>query len=204
VLRRLEIKARRSGDGVLALASVPTFTTKWLVPRLLALRTQHPGLTLNFHRHLEGREPHPVEVDAAIRFGTTGPGAPNYACRGRRNGVSLSEATLLQHQAVPGAWAECAQQFDIQRLAAQTGPRFEQYAALISAACVEMGVALVPLCLVAEELHSGRLGQLLPDVVTLPYGHYLCYRKERIEYPVMKQFRDWLISSAANDSDHAG
>lgn len=208
----VEMRARRSGDGMLVLSSVPTFTTKWLVPRLPGLSRLHPGITLNFHRHLEGRDPHPPEIDAAIRFGVGDwPGvaceyiagrayvvvcAPGHLRGHRRATARLADATLLQHQAVPEAWSQCAHQLRLNEPMAPAGPRFDQYSALISAACSGMGVGLVPQCLVSEELATGRLQQVLEDTVTLDQGHFLCYRQERIEYPVLRQFRDWLVGQA--------
>jgi LysR family transcriptional regulator, glycine cleavage system transcriptional activator len=210
----LEMRARRSGDGVLVLASVPTFTTKWLVPRLPALRRLHPGITLNFHRHLEGRDGHPPEIDAAIRYGVGDwPGvvseyiagrefvivcAPGHLRGGRRTLSRLADATLLQHQAVPDAWSACAHQLGLKDLRPPAGSRFDQYSALISAACAGMGVGLVPLCLVTEELATHRLERLIDDTITLAPGHFLCYRQDRIDYPVLKQFRDWLVGDAAS------
>ncbi len=211
----LEMHARRNGDGVLVLASVPTFTTKWLVPRLPALRRLHPGITLNFHRHLEGRDPHPPEIDAAIRYGLGDwPGvtseyiagrefaivcAPGHLRGGRRNRQFLSDATLLQHQAVPEAWSACARQLELKELRPPTGPRFDQYSALISAACAGMGVGLVPHCLVTEELATQRLERLIEAPILLDQGHFLCYRQDRLGYPVLGQFRDWLIGHAVAD-----
>jgi LysR family transcriptional regulator, glycine cleavage system transcriptional activator len=211
----LEMRARRSGDGMLVLASVPTFTTKWLVPRLPALRRLHPGITLNFHRHLEGRDAHPPEIDAAIRYGLGDwPGvtseyiagrefaivcAPGHLRGGRRTRQRLTEATLLQHQAVPDAWSACARQLELKELRPPAGPRFDQYSALISAACAGMGVGLVPHCLVTEELATHRLERLIEEPVLLDQGHFLCYRQDRLGYPVLGQFRDWLICHAVAD-----
>jgi LysR family transcriptional regulator, glycine cleavage system transcriptional activator len=218
-LRALEnasqaMRARRSGDGTLVLASVPTFTTKWLVPRLPELRRLHPGITLNFHRHLEGRDTHPPEIDAAIRYGIGDwPGvvceyiagrefaivcAPGHLRGGRRTRHRLADATLLQHQAVPDAWSACARQLELKDLRPPAGPRFDQYSALISAACAGMGVGLVPHCLVTEELETRRLERLVDDTITLEHGHFLCYRQDRLEYTVLRQFRDWLVGHAAS------
>ena len=57
------------GGGTLSLASVPTFTTKWLIPRLSDFSRLHPGITLAFHRHVSGKQAQPIDVDVAIRYG---------------------------------------------------------------------------------------------------------------------------------------
>ena len=34
------------------------------------------------------------------------------------------------------------------------------------------------------------------DEVTVGHGHFLGYRKERIDYLVVRPFRDWLMAEA--------
>ncbi len=72
-LRALEAasyEARAGGGdaGVVTLASVPTFLTRWLIPRLPAFSRRHPQVTLGFSRHLAPTENLPPQVDAAIRY----------------------------------------------------------------------------------------------------------------------------------------
>ena len=62
----------QSGDGdtgILTLASVPTFLTKWLIPRLPDFRRAAPSVTLSFSQHLGAFEHMPTSVDVAIRYG---------------------------------------------------------------------------------------------------------------------------------------
>ena len=73
-LRTLETATveMQSGDGdtgILTLASVPTFLTKWLIPRLPDFRKTAPSVTLSFSQHLGTFEDMPSGVDIAIRFG---------------------------------------------------------------------------------------------------------------------------------------
>ncbi len=61
--------AFRGAGGVLNLAILPTFGTRWLIPRLPRFTEAHPGITINFTTKLVpfdfAREP----LDAAIHFG---------------------------------------------------------------------------------------------------------------------------------------
>src|SRR5665647_1361499 len=43
----LEVMSAQGGGGTLHLAAVPTFATRWLIPRLPALKVQHPDLTVH-------------------------------------------------------------------------------------------------------------------------------------------------------------
>jgi DNA-binding transcriptional LysR family regulator len=43
----LDLMARQGRGGTLELAAVPTFGTRWLLPRLPEFAKQHPDITLN-------------------------------------------------------------------------------------------------------------------------------------------------------------
>lgn len=206
----LEVLASRDGGGTLALASVPTFTTKCLIPLLGAFGLDHPGVTLNFRQHLAGNDPMPHDVDAAIRFGEgSWPGVTSEYLSGRefivvcaervlkrqprlRQARGLASATLLQHQAVPSAWAQWCSARGVRGVNAHAGPRFEQYASLVGAVIAEMGVGLAPRCLVQDELRRGEIVEPFASEVSLPYGHFLCYAPDRADSPVFQAFRMWL------------
>ena len=64
-----EARSEGSGTGVLTLASVPTFLTKWLIPRLSDFRRHYPDVTFSFRQHLGSNEAFPSDIDAAIRYG---------------------------------------------------------------------------------------------------------------------------------------
>ena len=71
-----ETRASHGDAGMITLASVPTFLTRWLIPRLPEFRRRHPQVTLSFSRHLappricppSGRS-HPVWVGQLARRG---------------------------------------------------------------------------------------------------------------------------------------
>ena len=65
-----ETRASHGDAGMITLASVPTFLTRWLIPRLPEFRRRHPQVTLSFSRHLASAEDMPAQVDAAIRYGS--------------------------------------------------------------------------------------------------------------------------------------
>lgn len=216
----LEVLSSRDGGGTLTLASVPTFTTKCLIPRLSEFSSEHPGVTLNFRQHLAGSDPMPDDVDAAIRFGDGN--WPGVACeylsgrefivvcserllqrkRTLRSDRGLASAPLLQHHAVPLAWAQWCAARQIRGVNAHAGPRFEQYASLIRAVSAEMGVGLVPRCLVQDELRSGEVVEPYASEVQLQYGHFLCYAPNRAGSPVFQAFRRWL-HAACGAAGHA-
>ncbi|HHV7525676.1 TPA: LysR family transcriptional regulator, partial [Burkholderia orbicola] len=68
----IELLSARENSDLLTIASVPTFTTKWLLPRLTRFLAAAPGVTLSFRRHLAPGDVFPFGLDAAIRYGDGG------------------------------------------------------------------------------------------------------------------------------------
>lgn len=215
-LRALEAATfeMQSGDasaGVLTLASVPTFLTKWLIPRLPNFRKISPCVTLSFSQHLGPHEEMPWGVDAAIRYGSgEWPGvvseyiagkefvliaSPNLTTAGRvGHPADISQNTLLHHEGAPNAWQQWATSHGVVESAVRAGPRFAQYSAVIQAAVSGLGVALVPLILVAEELANGSLLVPCGETIIVAQGHYFCFRPDRSEMPALAEFRRWILS----------
>ena len=218
-LRALEMATfeMQSGDGdtgVLTLASVPTFLTKWLIPRLPDFRKIAPGVTLSFRQHLGMFEEMPVGVDVAIRYGHgEWPGvvsdyiagkefvliaAPSLVkAEGLASISQLNACTLLHHEGAPTAWPQWAADHGIANLAVQSGPRFAQYSAAIQAVVSGLGAALVPRILVLDELANASVVMPFGQPITVNQGHYLCFKAERTELPTLAAFRSWILSHAA-------
>lgn len=210
-----EARSGESGAGMLTLASVPTFLTKWLIPRLPAFSQKSRQVTLSFSRHLEPTEGIPAGVDAAIRYGTDGwPGVVSEYIAGREFVLIAARArveqfnriaqpadllghTLLHHVGAPTAWRQWASQHAVAENSTLSGPRFVQYASLIQAAVNGLGIGLVPRILVQAELAEGSLVIPCGLPVMVDQGHYLCYRSDRLAMPGFDAFRTWLLEQGA-------
>ncbi len=198
------------GAGVLTIASVPTFLTKWLIPRLAAFRRQYPDVTFSFRKHVEVNENFPSDIDAAIRYGARGwpdvraeyIAGRDFVCVGSPSvlgsgdgGVehdAIGGLTLLHHEQAPVAWPEWALKHGVDEARAIAGPRFAQYSALIQAALSGLGPGLVPRILVEDELAEGRL-KILGEALELDQGHYFCFVADKLDRPVFSAFRSWLL-----------
>jgi LysR family transcriptional regulator, glycine cleavage system transcriptional activator len=207
-----EVRSAVSGSGVLTLASVPTFLTKWLIPRLPSFSQQYPGVILSFSQHLAAHEDMPDHVDVAIRYGhgqwrglvcdyiagrefvlvaspdLLAQGSPALAAQ------AIPSQTLLHHEGAPSAWLQWAASHGVAERDTLSGPRFAQYSALIQAAISGLGVGLVPKVLVLDELAAGSLIIPAGGAVEVDQGHYLCFRSDRLEAPVLSAFRNWILS----------
>lgn len=206
-----ELRAQQTHTGMLTLASVPTFLTRWLIPRLPDFRRQHPEITLSFTQHLMGSAVMAPEVDVAIRYGDGyWPGLSSTYVDGKcfvpihapglGDTISLdamvAQHTLLHHEEAPGAWQAWGTRHGIDHPRLATGPGFTQYASLIQAAASGLGVGLVPRMLVEEELQAGTLVSPPGAAVILEQGHYLCCHPNRLDSPTVQAFRDWILAQA--------
>lgn len=208
----LELMSAAGQSDLLTIASVPTFTTKWLIPRLPDFLSSTPGATISFSRHLAQGDPFPLDLDAAIRYGDGNwegvvcdyidgrhfilVCSPDYH---RRHPLRIPEDTAhaprLLHGQAEQVWAQWAQCYGVRGLHALGGPRFEQYSVLFQAAQAGLGLALVPAFLVADNLAAGTLIEPIAAPIEVDQGHYLCYFPERIETrPPLAQFRRWVLS----------
>lgn len=208
----LELIANQGRGGTLRLTSMPTFGARWLIPRLPAFLRQRPDIRLDFLPHQHGYDFSLPELDAAIRFGTgQWPGShadylvgnevvpvchPRLAERGMQ-ADDLVGQHLLHHATALTEWAEWFEAMGVRHPRPQEGSRFDQYSLLAQAAVAGFGVALIPRCLVSDELQAGSLVPAVPAVRHSVRGYYLCYPESRATLPALKAFRSWLLDIAA-------
>ncbi|WP_063552419.1 LysR substrate-binding domain-containing protein [Burkholderia territorii] len=213
----IELLSAREDSDLLTIASVPTFTTKWLVPRLARFLAGAPEVTLSFRRHLAHGDVFPFGLDAAIRYGD---GAwegvrCDYldgrtfvpVCSGEftarhalRTPADAATAPRLVHEQAEIAWSLWAQRHRVAGMNALAGPRFEQYSVLIQAAQAGLGLALVPRFLIVDTLASGALVEPFDAPVDVDaQRHYLCCAPERLETSAaLRRFREWMLDECAH------
>ncbi|KAF1044092.1 MAG: hypothetical protein GAK38_03711 [Xylophilus sp.] len=61
-----------------------------------------------------------------------------------------------------------------------------------------MGLALVPRCLVADEIANGLVAEPLPGYRST-LGCWFCHPEGRAPVPALGCFRDWLLAQAEQD-----
>ncbi|MGI4780052.1 MAG: LysR substrate-binding domain-containing protein [Janthinobacterium lividum] len=220
-----QLMSQGGSGGALDLSVPPTFATQWLFPRLANFRQKVPQVTLNFVRYQHAHDfaiQH--EFDAAIQFGTgTWPNASARYLVGNRICMvctpqleaelgltalsQLENATLLQHVEVPFAWQEWLDAHGGNGLNGLFGPRFSQYSLIIRAALAGFGLAVVPRCLIEDELESGALVEPFATRHESRLGYYLCAPLGRSRLSAFRLFGNWLahccehIDEAAPECD---
>ena len=210
----LDLIAGQGAGGSLTIASVPTFATRWLIPRLPRLAQAQPRLQV----HIENRtRPFLFDesgVDAALFAGTPEQVARWAGTRARplmaeevvpvcspalrRGGrplkpADLARLPLLQQATRPEMWRQWFEAQGVDAPQAMNGPRYELYSMQAAAAIAGLGVALMPTLLVEAELASGALVPAC-RVRRASGRHYYLVQPLGEERPALGLFRDWLAA----------
>ena len=213
----IELRASATAAAVLTLACVPTFGAKWLIPRLPDFRRKHPDITVSFVPYAQsGDFIVGGSVDVAIRFGEgVWPHAIVDYLTGRellavaapaiaqkiRHAQDVAAWPLLHHTSVPHAWEDWRMASGLAEMKSYAGARFDQFSLLIEAVIAQLGVALVPACLISSELLSGKVQAISGNTIEGWKGSYLCYPEDRQHLPALIAFRQWLISQVDGCQD---
>ncbi len=207
------VMALSGGADILELATLPTFCSRWLIPRLPQLLVRHPGLQVNCTTRMSTFSFRDEPFDAAIHFGPpVWPGAvlhhlfsekmvptcsPDF--RARHNIASdadLVSAPLLQQTTRLDAWARWFQVIELNPANAGRGACFDQFSMLAQAAAAGLGAALLPEFLIEDELRSGRLVIVGEHALETGQGYYLAVPEEKTTRVHIEGFRRWLLSVA--------
>ena len=208
----VELLAHQGLGGTLHLTSMPTFGARWLIPRLTEFMRLRPDIRFEFLPHRQGYDFSTPELDAAVRFGEgvwPGSGAdyivgrdvvpvcsPGLALPAQMDAARLLDYPLLHHTSALDAWSDWLAQAGCDTRRALEGTRFDQYALLSQAAATGFGIALIPRCLVEEELRDGRLIVPVALPILARQGYYLCYPQQKASLPALQAFRGWLKSAS--------
>jgi DNA-binding transcriptional LysR family regulator len=214
----LDAMAFQGKGGAVQLAGVPTFTTRWLMPRLPALRAAHPELVLHIDICTRPFLFDDTTVDAALAAGTPAQMARWPGTRrtlllpedmvvvgspaglkqpGHLSPNDVAQHPLLQQSTRPDAWRNWFEAQGLNPAGAMAGPRYELFSMLALAAAQGQGLALVPRLLIEGELQRGELQIACPPLASDERHVYLITPDTRPDPPAVLQLRDWLLAQAA-------
>lgn len=206
----LGVMARQGQGGTLELAVVPTFATKWLLPRLGRFLHSNPDAAVNLDTRTRPFLFTETDFDAAIYFGDANwPGtqaiflmrenlvpvcSPRLAARyGQMTAADIADLPLLQQSTRPYAWRQWFASLGQRVAHDMTGPRFELFSMLAQAAIHDMGVALIPPMMIEDELGSGALVTAMSHEYLSDKAYYLIFPEHYSESKTFHAFRDWLL-----------
>jgi LysR family glycine cleavage system transcriptional activator len=191
----------------LRISLLPSFTQRWMLPRMARWREAHPDIAIELHASHQLVDLAREGFHAAVRYGQgQWPGLVSERLMNTRllavaapalasALAGLSPAELLRQPLLgdPEEWAAWAAQAGL----AQRPVPLASFndAGLMAQACeLGLGVALTRELLLADALLAGTLVQVseqaLPDDSRL--GYWLVYRPEQAELAPLVAFRQWM------------
>ena len=201
------LRVRR--DDRLSVSVLPSFASRWLMPRLIRFMDANPGLEVNVTASNALADFVADEVDVAIRFGV-GPWAglvcekfledeyfpvasPKFQ-RGKLPRAPRDLTTLRIIQEDRDYWCEwfAAAGVDVQQVRAARGPIFNDSTYSLQAAARGEGIALARRSIVSEDLERGTLKRLFDIAVPSRERYWFVSPKESAELPKVTAFRDWV------------
>ncbi|HXP95866.1 MAG TPA: LysR substrate-binding domain-containing protein [Telmatospirillum sp.] len=194
------------------IAAIPTFATRWLIPRLKRFQDKHPNITVHLAERMEPFILAGSGIDAAIHF-------EHPAWAGMRTHRLLQEVLIpvchpdfltdatpeivldklprLHRRQNPEAWQLYAQETGIKLTNPAVGARYDLHAMLIEAALAGLGVALVPRLYVEAELKQGRLAAPWPEGKTIAKTFCLVLPESiKLGEGPLQAFANWILDEA--------
>jgi len=196
-------------DKVLTLGLLPTFGSRWLIPRLSGFTAAHPDIQINIITGLTHDDFIAARTDVSVEYGDGE--WPDHRAHRLQNEtivavVSADMASAKSEPAIhdfdrltmrtrPTAWTEWMTARFGKADAAPIGTQFENFTMMIEAVRAGLGVAVLPEMYVRDDLDSGRLVAPFGPPVKSRGAYYLVYPDQLAETEKVAAFRDWLLNS---------
>ncbi len=209
-LRQTVYQTVAAGDTgrALRVASLPTFATRWLIPRLARFEAAHPDVVVSLATRLEPFDFERERFDLAIHFGSAdwpdtdmvrlfdegvvAVAAPAFVERhGLTGPAELAAAPLLHLESRPFAWREWLRAAGVMDEPVLRGKWFDQFSMIITAATASLGAALLPTYLIEDELRSGDLVRIGDTVLNTERSYYIVTPAGEPNEPG-RRFSEWL------------
>jgi len=205
------VRSSSLAQGVLNVASIPTFSMRWLIPRLSEFQRDHPGLELRIVNASTSAERFRMEADVVISGPASQPGWVGSRFMGEamvpllspelmkkcplRAPADLNRHTLLHSATRRRAWSRWLDAAGIADLKPANEQVFEHFYFAIQAALAGLGVVVGPLSLVAEEVRDGRLLMPIGEPALKARGYFMHVPVAGNDAPAVVALRKWLCDT---------
>lgn len=186
---------------------------RWLIERFAQFSAVHPEIDIQFTNYVSETEAEEPDLD--IRHGI-GPwpgrrctplfgqkillvASPNFLERmgGLASPGDIQKMSYLQHFQMPAYWAEFTEAHGLRGAVPAHTMRYGYQSVVTRAAISGLGVALIPACLVREELASGVLVNPLGLGFESALRFWLTVPAEAAGRAEVATFADWIRAEAA-------
>jgi len=213
--------------GVLNIAILPMFGSRWLMPRLADFLKKNPQITINTVSKLSQFDFSKEDVHCAIHFGQADWSQANCTFLMAEESVPVCSPTLFEKEGLAHTSNVCAslinlpllhistrpdawhQWFNKHKFSSKTqmiekahqGMHFEQFSIATNAAIAGLGVALLPRFLIESELQRGELQVICNKPQHTDNGYYLVTPNDKLNYTPILAFTRWLTQVIAFEKE---
>lgn len=205
---------RKRIEHPLRIKSLPTFATKWLVPRLGEFAVLHPEIDIAMTTFHDRADFSSGDIDCSIEYGIecssglvwdllfhvnlTPVSAPRLADdRPPPAGLaSLKGYNLLHSVYRPDLWCRWLTEAGYPGAGSMKGTVLQDSALVYQAAVDGLGIAIAELPYVLKDIEAGRLVAPFDCVLRGPEAYYLVYPREKLREKPFATFRKWTLAKA--------
>lgn len=215
----VESVRRSQGDEPLTISAAPSFTAKWLIPRLCKFQALHPEIDVRIDASSRLVDFAREDIDVGIRFGTGEVEgldsiylfsydlipvcSPDLMHEGKavHDLSDIRHHTLLHSQdtdfdpSFPD-WAMWLATAGVDDVDASRGMFFSQGEMVIEAAIEGQGIALGASVMVAGAIESGRLVQPFETRLPVRLSFHLITTRQKWGNPKISAFRQWILDES--------
>ncbi|MDV2856975.1 transcriptional regulator GcvA [Oceanimonas sp. CAM02] len=219
ILAQLEMSSQyimsyNNQRDVLRVATLPTFGSRWLAPRLSAFLDRYTHISLDCSEKVESFDLEQEGIDIAFFYGHgSWPGLECHRLFGEEvipvcapellnnhsptSPLELTRYRLLHLSTRPRCWHDWFAAQDLTTEHSYQGNRFETFHMLLRATMAGCGIALLPRFLIEDELASGQLVVPWSHCLTSANSYYLVYPERLGEGEKVRLFADYLLGHSA-------
>lgn len=213
----LEKLKQNAQSGILTITVSPAFAEKWLLPKIDHFQKQYPEIDLRLDINLKSIDFLEQKIDIGVRYGAgkwLGLEAiklmdediypvcsPNFlknhpelvGVDGLKHVTLIHDLSMEAYENFPG-WGLWFQNMDMGNVNTTRGMKINSSAAVLQAAIEGQGVALARSVMVQNDVQSGRLIRLFPEMqMPSPFSYFVVYRHEFTNLPKVRLFLNWLL-----------
>lgn len=200
--------------SICRIATLASFASQFLVPRLPEFRARHPDIEIEFITSVRLVDLTREEADIGVRYGLgqyeglvsnqlvrgalVPVCAPSVlkACNGDLH--QLLGATRRIQTAGYNEWRDWSAAANIDISNTQPAYVIEDFLVCIKALVTGQGLALLPRLLVQDQIDAGELVQFSPEMVEIDHTFHIAHTVASARRPFVQTVIDWLRTSAAH------
>lgn len=205
-----------SQKRIATIALLPTFGSRWLMPRMPGFLQEHPDVTLRFTTKIGRFDFHTEAIDGAIYHGPKDWPEADLSLLMTEDIIPVASRDFLRTtpintlrdflsvpkllmQSRPHDWQDWQEAHDMDN-DPSSDLDFEHFSMVTQACMAGLGIALMPKFLIAPELAQGGL-VAIGNSIQSRGAYYFATPKGTEPNAVTREFRDWIVAQARNLPD---